>query len=395
MPTQSVSLPHSCRIQSWYTNGVLWNDVTENYSGWNTFSEVRPVRDPSRRPTGWLPPKPHSLSVSTLRNPVGVKEQFNSSGIISDRFSGAIQNVWRNRTEFDVIAIPSGTLSSVEIAALLKLKDTRINIGVALGEARSTAATFGGGWSQIRDTANYVGTQLGRVAQSARSLKKGKWKDAKRHLGLPPSGAIPKNWLALQYGWLPLLSDIKGATDELLGLPAHSLVRTVKSSAKFTDDLNIYDQFTNFQSLYTIKKRSGVFVRLDYEPSNTLLQTATRVGLTNPLEVAWELVPFSFVIDWAYPLGNWLSALDASFGWTFKSGSCSTFQRSDVGFSNGPQQSVRVRGSWQGSKKEIRFTRTVYSDSPFPSPPSLKNPVSAGHLANGLSLIASVFGGKK
>jgi hypothetical protein len=33
-------------------------------------------------------------------------------------------------------------------------------------------------------------------------------------------------------------------------------------------------------------------------------------GLVNPFEVAWEIVPFSFVADWFLPIGRYLSALD-------------------------------------------------------------------------------------
>jgi len=34
----------------------------------------------------------------------------------------------------------------------------------------------------------------------------------------------------------------------------------------------------------------------------------------NPIEWAWELIPFSFVVDWAIPIGEWLGSLDAMVG---------------------------------------------------------------------------------
>jgi hypothetical protein len=33
------------------------------------------------------------------------------------------------------------------------------------------------------------------------------------------------------------------------------------------------------------------------------------LGLTNPLNVAWELVPFSFVVDWFIPIGSFFDGL--------------------------------------------------------------------------------------
>lgn len=45
-------------------------------------------------------------------------------------------------------------------------------------------------------------------------------------------------------------------------------------------------------------------------------------GITNPLELAWELIPYSFVIDWAFNVGNVLSGLDALIGVQLASVQC-------------------------------------------------------------------------
>jgi hypothetical protein len=44
------------------------------------------------------------------------------------------------------------------------------------------------------------------------------------------------------------------------------------------------------------------------------------LGLLNPLQVAWELVPFSFVVDWILPIGSFLEAATGTIGTTFDSG---------------------------------------------------------------------------
>jgi hypothetical protein len=41
--------------------------------------------------------------------------------------------------------------------------------------------------------------------------------------------------------------------------------------------------------------------------SNPNLYLANKLGFVNPGVIAWELVPFSFVIDWFVPVGNFLS----------------------------------------------------------------------------------------
>jgi hypothetical protein len=54
--------------------------------------------------------------------------------------------------------------------------------------------------------------------------------------------------------------------------------------------------------------------------SNPQLATINSLGLTNPIAVAWELVPFSFAVDWFLPVGNTLSALTAGQGLTWLGG---------------------------------------------------------------------------
>lgn len=43
-------------------------------------------------------------------------------------------------------------------------------------------------------------------------------------------------------------------------------------------------------------------------------------GLDDPLSWAWELLPFSFVVDWFAPVGDWLSGLKPIRGMQFKYG---------------------------------------------------------------------------
>lgn len=395
MGTTTVTVAGKYRRVRWNSpSGTLRDDLTFDNSG-STFTETRPERVRTRKPPGWLMPKGYELSVSSVRYPTGERRLASSTGLITTYWSGQIPGVYSNHESMNLPTVPPGTQSLLETKALLKLKDTRINVGVALGEASSTARGLGQGWGQIQHVANRVGSGLSRIARSARALKRGKWKDAKRHLGLPPSGSVPKNWLALQYGWLPLLSDIKGATDELMGMPSHALIHTVKASWRDNFDKEVFQTLgSNHINKLTVRSTCGMFVRLDYEPSNSFLQTATRVGLTNPAEIAWELLPFSFVLDWALPIGDWLSALDASLGWDFKSGSVSTLRRNRTAI-NSFASFNRYSGSWEGSSVKLEFNRTVYGSSPIPYPPRLKNPVSLGHAANGLSLLATVFSGKK
>ena len=48
--------------------------------------------------------------------------------------------------------------------------------------------------------------------------------------------------------------------------------------------------------------------------TNPNANTFSSLGLANPALVAWELVPFSFVIDWVLPIGSWLTATGPLLG---------------------------------------------------------------------------------
>lgn len=47
----------------------------------------------------------------------------------------------------------------------------------------------------------------------------------------------------------------------------------------------------------------------DIEVINDSLLTLDQCGLINPLSVAWELVPFSFVVDWFLPIGTYINSM--------------------------------------------------------------------------------------
>jgi hypothetical protein len=59
-------------------------------------------------------------------------------------------------------------------------------------------------------------------------------------------------------------------------------------------------------------------------PNLDLLQS---LGLANPAEVIWELVPFSFLIDHVVGIGNFLSSFSDELGWNCSDLGVSTLKR--------------------------------------------------------------------
>ena len=176
-----------------------------------------------------------------------------------------------------------------------------------------------------------------RLFKAALALKKGRLGDAYRALGLSPkSRRTPKAkkvrenagnyWLEMQYGWNPLLSDIYGGCRALATMLNQPDVPIFFAEARATDREFSLERVKDGRSTWAVDTdwevkfqqscRVGVAFRIR---SGEIVQAA-RLGLTNPALVVWEVVPFSFVVDWFIPVSSFLAQLSAYHGLEFVSG---------------------------------------------------------------------------
>lgn len=138
-------------------------------------------------------------------------------------------------------------------------------------------------------------------------------------------------WLEYQYGWRPLMSDIYG-TATLIDEQAKRRL-TIIGKGTHSSGVRPTYTFPQVNSGIVLTKpmlTSGAYCRVDWEVSNSVAAQLNRLGLTNILEIGWELVPFSFVIDWVAPIGDYLGALGAGWGLTFKGGSITRYTAGSV-----------------------------------------------------------------
>lgn len=284
-----------------------------------------------------------------------------------------------------------GLRQLAEVRALLKLKDMKLNLPQAFAEREQTVAL--------------VASSITRVAKMFKAMKHGNLnaffgKPGGRTRALRPS-QISDAWLELQYGWQPLLSDCYGAVSALSGENDREGPRRYRYHVigKVREDYRSVDrEYTRNNQLVAATEHTNTMhmckVRLDYEPDVTApFQNLVQAGITNPLELAWELLPYSFVVDWALPVGNWLSTFDAAIGWKFLGGSCTevTRMRQVTEYRRGPSSlAILAAGTHLGHRFDL--DRSVYTSSPIPRPPVPKNPASLLHLNNAMALLLSTFG---
>lgn len=199
-------------------------------------------------------------------------------------------------------------------------------------------------------------------------------------------------WLEYSYGWRPLLSDIHGAA-ELLA-QTHIGNRPTKSTGRGAET-------KTFDYSYTTEGLTGkaslvanieCLVTAYYDVSNALLDSAKSTGLSNPALLAWELIPYSFVVDWILPVGAYLENVNASSGLTFMHGSVGFKIKLDGTASSSSDNSVWVLGNaatmTYDYAERYRAPLTAFPSAQFPS-------VSLGlgltQLTSGLSLLSQLF----
>lgn len=66
------------------------------------------------------------------------------------------------------------------------------------------------------------------------------------------------------------------------------------------------------------KAMEGIYVQVGVDNPNTYL--AAQLGLLNPVAIAWELVPLSFVANWFYDVGSFLNSMDTFYGLSIEDG---------------------------------------------------------------------------
>jgi len=275
---------------------------------------------------------------------------------------------------------------------LTGLKDQNINLGVAAAEGKQVV--------------NMIANTATKLAGAGFAMKRGDLAGAAQALGISPKGKkhrrpstaknLANNWLELQYGWMPLLSDIYGGAQYLANQKyrpprtklTSSSTKTGGSRTVVKGDLEITTD--TISTTHTVK-----YVVYFSEPLGGNPPVA--LGLTNPFAIAWELVPFSFVVDWFLPVGSYLSNIDATSGQTFIKGCKTEFWRGlSRRVESGNGYVIGTRKTWvykhlEATKEVIFCDRTKLNGFPTNKVPSFKNPLSGAHVANAMALLAQAF----
>lgn len=242
-----------------------------------------------------------------------------------------------------------------------KIRNTELNLGVTMGE-------FG-------ETAEFVHRSLTKTYKAYRQLRKGKVKGAvetltgRRDISLRDiPGALADSWLAYAFGLRPIVNDVYDA----VRVAQQGLLREPEPFIFNTHVRRLVDEtWLGYPGSETISATLHCSGRVRVRIKNPTLYTHEQLGLTNPVEVAWELVPFSFVVDWFVPVGRWIQSVFPPAGLEFLDGytyfKATGMTRYWTQF-DAPKQGYEQEPAWSTSattREELKHRKVL---SGFPAP---------------------------
>lgn len=314
---------------------------------------------------------------------------------------------------------PSLTVDATNKATLKLYKavdGAKFNIAQFFAERRQTAELLASTAARIASAARSLrradlrgfATSLSLSGSETRTLKQN-WKRVER---TPAHQRVSSHWLEYVYGWRPLLQDCYDAAELLAEqvstyegpegeLRTTSSVRTpftLRGSVPYGAEGGVILQ--NRDDLHICTARIRVQYRLDSEARSLLNKT----GISNPALLAWELLPYSFVVDWFVPVGTYLESLTAMDGFTITRGTISTLESavSDRWISFVMHTGLYSAYGWDfvqanrmGPKvscTQARYTRTPTTS--FPYALRVKSPIGGEPLsrfATAAALLTNLF----
>lgn len=262
-----------------------------------------------------------------------------------------------------------------------KVRDERANLAVDLAEGRQT----------YQMVASAMDTIIGYA----------------KRIPVGPVSVMANAWLAYKYGWLPAYQTLYGVANYTR---TNLLQRQITSSyTKYTNHAGLshtnQGRYIETPSGYTTQKiRWGARLVL----RNPSMYDVQRLTSLNPLAIAWELVPFSFVFDWFYDVGGFLADSETviSMGHNLQYGYKTYSHKTELlhrwnGATYGYQMppaggspAYRVVSASAASRHK-GYARYPISSFPLPYAPTVQADLGASRIISGAALLHQLFHTRK
>jgi hypothetical protein len=264
-------------------------------------------------------------------------------------------------------------------------RNSGVNLANMLGEYRQAAKMFGSLVQDLYRITMAVKHLDPRILTYGYYYLSGKKKPGMTNRTLRN---LSSRWLEYVYGVSPLMQDMDGVMKELKTRTERPIFQRLTESRK--DKVEAYypneiSQITTTKVVSiseTFVNRVSAVAYIKFR--NDILNSALGAyGFTNPASVAWELTPFSFIIDWWVNVGEVLGSLDNCLyidgGSTVQFTRRSSYDRvADV---------LGTQGSYSHSLYDRKAPEALGTVASLHYKPS----TSLNHIANGLALVTPLL----
>lgn len=329
-----------------------------------------------------------------------------------ESWSGGTRNKWNNYSLvhyrwvskinlaggfFGVGSISDQSASSLKSRCGWNANDDLRLLSKLAEEVRGHSFDLGINIAEAKESYRTILGNLRNLGGALVALKHGRVDDALRYLAVPDGGwrklrakDISGRWLELQYGWRPLVSQSYEAAKALAAVTGP---RTLTFNASVGTKRATYDGSqspTNFRYpvnvSYTKRIRAELYEEVGLNRS---------LALVDPLQIAWEVVPYSFVVDWFLPIGSYLStwgiipSLKGRFITTERIGQkAGNWSYTPIGAAGHQRDGTTKVELWFNMNRTVSSSLSV----PLPTFNSIPKALSPKRLLNAVSLIHQLLG---
>lgn len=118
------------------------------------------------------------------------------------------------------------------------------------------------------------------------------------------STKISGSWLEYRYGLMPIIYDVYGL------LQVIERMGRLYETSRDRSDTDVQYEYSDSVYQYSVSGLTvnRAWVKRRYDPKNLFNSVGSLLSF-NPLKTAWELVPYSFVVDWFVNIGDAISSI--------------------------------------------------------------------------------------
>jgi hypothetical protein len=181
-------------------------------------------------------------------------------------------------------------------------------------------------------------------------------------------------------------------------IPTLMKVEVTASDQKRYSDTVGAQHDPNVMMRRVVTEQQRIKFKAQFRAPTSTVQLLSNFTSLNPVSIAWELTPYSFVVDWFIDVGGYLRNLETActHGSTFVNGFYTEGYRLDVScqsFGSYTDGSNYIHTQdLKGSTVITKGRRTTLGSYPLPRIPQFKMDLGASRLLNAAALLSQHLG---